>query len=125
MHPGLRTALLGTIVAATLVSPIAADAAGQRRCGTERSISRGQIVQVRAERVACTTALQVAGRWFRVGRPRGGETLVGEQRTTTDAAGRSWTCRITEHVAGADRGASYTRVRCISRTSVVRFKTRP
>jgi hypothetical protein len=90
-------------------------------CGAEQPISHGKVFAVRAERVTCTTALQVAGRWYRFHRPRGSQTVLGERHTVRDAGGHAWSCRIVEHVAGAH---PTTTARCERSGAVVRLRMR-
>jgi hypothetical protein len=102
-------------IAVAISSPASASGVTQKRCGTERSVSKGQIFDVRAEQVGCRTALQVAGGWF----------FTGQKRKVYDSAGRAWRCSITDHATGTDPGLNpYTHVRCARTRSVVRFKMR-
>ena len=116
--PSLRVAGLALVLFA-VASTATASASEFRWCGTERALSNGSVFAVKAKRVRCNVALDVAGRWYYV------QSHGSSARQVYDRQGRRWSCRITEHATGTDPGYNpHTRVRCARRLKVVRFKLR-
>jgi hypothetical protein len=112
-----RYALAALAVAMAVPSTAAAK---PKPCGVEHRLSGGVVFMIRATNTSCTTATDVAGRWYNV-QSHG----TGKAPTVFDVKDRRWQCRITEKATGTDPGYNpYTSVRCSRRTSIVRFKLR-
>jgi hypothetical protein len=104
------------ITAAILPSPAAA---ATRKCGTEGAASHGRVFAVQATNTTCRTAKNVAGGWFNV------QSHDGTAPSVYDTSGNRWRCRVTEEATGTDPGYNpYTKVRCVRRSKVARFKLR-
>lgn len=115
----IRKRLAGLSVAASVAVLTTPAQAATRSCGTETALSRGAIFKIQATGVACATAKSVAGGWYSV--QSQGET----GRVVFDVKARRWSCRITEAATGTDPGFNpHTSIRCVRRSSVVRFKLR-
>lgn len=114
-----RRATVTIVCALALAQVEGSTAQAAQSCGTEKTLSHGQVFMVRASGVSCATAKSVAGGWFNVQAQRGPAPSV------FDSKQRRWTCRIVEAATGTDPGfIPYTSVRCARKTAVVRFKLR-